>query len=478
MNNLSRLFVPLLVSVVAIGLAPETSEARNPVVKTGWQMPKAGAPGNAGPNDCDPQLLDQTNLRFGNCFNQNTLLLRLTGALDGQHPKNSFMGFLENIIDRKLLRAEDDTFTATPLFSNFIDLTLKRLLDDTDSTVVIDGVIYNQPKGTVDYDPNNFVYRPVTANTAGATWLGGYDAAPLLDACMDVPLVGSVCLNGYLYDVDNDFLPGIGGGRFFSYNHLNSSFSLLPQVNEDVESEFMTGSPASCVGAGCGVMGSVPAEHRDDDDGLEITLSMRNVIIDLLFEPPARWSLTDIASSTENYEPADDLSSYLKAYGQAELGTVELSLNIRLAADYNDSVEPAVIGIGIELQDVEFLSDFRFVFQKGPYCNNNLGTTETQPGTVGYTNPAARPFSNVTPFGPNYPGLISDTVTGTNPGAPLLQYFSMVPATRPTVASNDRGGSGIGRDRIGVGAAPYEFNPTDGPYSDNPNNCMRPADAC
>lgn len=477
MNSPRQYMLLLLALALAVGLLPEMAKADNPLVKPGWRIPKSNTPGNFTTNatNCDPQKLDaDTQLKFGDCFNQNTLLVRLTGALaPAPHPQNSMMQFIEDIVNRKLLRAEIGG-TPTTLFSNFLDLTLKRFLDGDTST-------------TIDYDPQTYLYRP-TNYPVPPTGAGGYEAAPLLDrTCVDIPLVGSVCLNGYLFDVD-----GEAGQVFFSYDPNNSTFSIRPQINDDVESEFMSGSPPVCSGAACGLTANLPVpdaeKKRDDDDGLQVQLSLRDVVVDLLFEPPAEWSLTDIPSTAANYVPEKDLSTYLKAYGKARLGTVNLTLNVRVAAAFNNTVQPHVIALGFEVQNVNFDSDFQFVFNKGPYCNNNLGTTSSG-APVGQ-----RPFNGAgTPnYTYLYAPLISDTVNNANPGNPALQYFARVASTYPTSTSRINptipgvnpggGGSGVGRDRIGVDAGPYQFErvPSTGKWymSDNPNNCRYPADAC
>ncbi len=469
----------LLGAVAAVTLAPAFAGADNPITRPGWGLPMAGGPGNLGGVSCDPadNPTNGANLPFGSCFNQNTLVVRLTGDISGAHPAGSIMEFAEQVVSDKLLQAQDSGGVPSQLFVNFLDLTLKRFLDSTDSTAPSTSAL--MPQGTIDYDPNTFLYAPVT-NAVGPWGDGGYDPLNLGLGCLAIPLVGDVCLNGYLYDVNNE-----AGQKFFSYyvggagDPLNPSFTIRPQANFDVESGWMNGNVCDDTdpNSPCGAEGNLDPTYRDDDDGLQVGIILNNVIVDLLFEPPAHWSLTDIANSATDYDPADDLSAYLKAYGQAELGQVKLTLNIRVAADYNNTVQPHTIAVGFELQNIEFLTDFQFIFQKGPYCNNNLGTTETNFGDVGLSNAAVRPFSNGS-YGaagtPLYGTYVSDVAAGNV----LLQYYSQTAATYPTVASNPNGGSGVGRDRIGVGAAPYEFDIANGRYSDNPNNCRRPADAC
>jgi hypothetical protein len=299
---------------------------------------------------------------------------------------------------------------------NFFDLVLKRMMTKSDA---------------LTYDPDTYLVRPAYPRDLLDHPYGGYDPEPIFDYCVDVPLVGPLCLHAFVWSVGEEYF-----GRVFDFSpFIEVNSRLLP--NEDVE----------------------------------ITVGLSTAFIDILYEPPAQWSLTDIASTTPNYEPQNDLSTYLKAYGSMIYSGLEAVFHLQ------PSMQSTELLLTLRTISKPLATDLNFDnFKKGPYCNNNLGTTETQPGTAGYLNPQLRPFAlNGTP---KYAGLISDTTSGTNPGIARLQYYATQPATRPTMASRANGGSGIGRDRIGVGAYPYEFSWIDGRYSDNPNNCLRPADAC
>ncbi len=505
MNRIRRYMLPLAATVLSLGLGAGVAQADNPLVRPAWSsgslnsnyagLPKAGAAGNAGGTDCNPALLDDdTKLQFGDCFNQSTLMLRLTGddGTLGSHPQGSLMRFLEDVVGAKLLRAEDNSNNPTPLFANFLDLTLKRFLDADTST-------------TIDYDATSFLYLPVTGANGVPTGRGGYEASPFLDrTCLDIPLVGSVCMHMYLFDVDNE-----AGAKFISYDYDNASFTVMPAANDDVESGNMDELTGVCdpsingANTPCGALGNLAAEYRDDDDGLQIQLQLNDVVADVLFEPPAEFSLTDVSNSSTDYVPADDLSTYLKAYGKLELGTIQLTLNIRVASSFNGDVQPHAVALGFELQNVDFQSNFQFVFNKGPYCNNNLGTTESNPGDPYRYNEDVRPFRD--DGSPNYPNLVSDITGG---GLILTDYFArkhgdwaaspvttvgittanvVAPAlhgngayTGATGQDYYAGGTGQGRDRIGVNSHPYQFEEFGGEWylSDNPNNCRRPADAC
>lgn len=488
MKSLRKVVVPLLTAVFAIAAVPEVVKADNPITRPKWPMPGQVAWGtDAAP--CDPNLKDaETQLDFGNCFNQNTLFVRLTGAQDPlQHPNGSMMKFVQDIVQDKLLRSSTNGSAPAATFASFLDLTLKRFLDADTAT-------------TIDYNAATYLYRPVTAATGPFSGInstigfGGYEASPLFDrTCLDIPLVGTVCLHGYLWDVDNEV-----GAKFFSYDYNTAAFQLSPEANADVESgpwsDPLTGLCTGAVipGTPCGptLNGQLAAPLRDDDDGLKVRLQLNNVKLDLFFEPPTDSTLTDVKNDPDSatYTPEDDLSNYLKAYGVAELGTIELIINLRVASNYNNSVQPHTIGVGFELQDVFFDSDFQFIFKKGPYCNNNLGTTESPAAGQTYTaNALERPFDNA--GAANYPGLVSDTNTNANPGPRTLSYMALDDGTWPNGGSSIAGtgtfadpyrggGSGAGRDKIGVNTSPYEYNDADERWSDNPNNCRRPADAC
>ena len=517
MNSIRNYGLSLFAAVLAVGLGSvavaEASSRLNPLVRPAWTgpeqanpsyiaLPMADSPGNEaidGGQNCQPDITDPlTDLSFGDCFNQNTLMLRLTGDLDGNHPTGSIMGFIENIVTDKLLQARDpDTDAPTDLFENFLDLTLKRFLNaDTEATL--------------DYDPNTFLYRPrgieyLDGDGVTQVGQGGYVPEAFLDrTCVDIPLVGTVCLHMYLFDNDNEL-----GQKFISYDYETSFLQVVPRVNEDVETGYMDlddqcdntmgGTEEPCGPKGPG--DELAAEWRDDDDGLQIELVLNRVEVDVLFEPPVDWDVEDRRHerSDPDYVPEEDLSNYLKAHGKLLLGQVRLALNLRIAAEYNSSVNPAAINLGFELQNVNFDSSFQFVFQKGPYCNNNLGTTETNFGDVARFNETERPFDNA--GAPNFPRLVSDVDPGT--GDVLERYFARfhgswngaaVPKFYPVDSTNFvdaivegdhwyAGGTGTGRARIGAHAvSPYQFEydaDDDIWYnSDNPNNCRRPADAC
>jgi hypothetical protein len=491
-------------------MLPVDAKADNPITRPRWRMPKAQTPGNfgGGSTACNPNLA-HTNLAFGDCFSQNTMFLRMTGAISPTpHPTNSMMYFLEDLVQEKLLRSRQGGSAPAATFATFLDLTLKRFLDANTNT-------------TIDYNPTSYLYRPVTAPTGPykpgdpgcvlealdntkcanrTVGTGGYEASALLDrTCIDIPLVGSVCLNGYLYDVNNDI-----GQVFFTYDYATATFGVRPLVNTDVESASMdtaglcTKVDPITLANPCGIQSNVPAAYRDDDDGLQVHIKLDKVKLDLFFEPPTdttgTLAISDVVNDTANatYDPAKDLSTYLKAYGVAELGTVDLYVAIRVAANYNNGVQPHTIGVGLELQSLSLDTDFQFVFQKGPYCNNNLGTTETRwaGNTYIYNDTAqgGRPFTTAGVGVARYAGLISDVAGGTVQRVYYAQHSLPVVQGIPHAASNMQatapigqyygGGSGIGRDRIGVGANPYEFNNTAKRWSDHPLNCKFPADAC
>ena len=120
---------------------------------------------------------------------------------------------------------------------------------------------------------------------------------------------------------------------------------------------------------------------------------------------------------------------------------------------------------------------FQFVFNKGPYCNNNLGTVSAKTYPDAWFTPFPYPITLPAPFTngvPLFPGLVSDA----DASGVLTTSYARVTAPYPHSGTSATGGSGAGRDALGVNAFAFEYNDASGRYSDNPNNCRRPADAC
>jgi hypothetical protein len=335
---------------------------------------------------------------------------------------------LQNVIAQDILGAD-----GTPghwRFRNFTDLLLKRAFSKP--------VLQSLP-----FDPNSYQY------TGSLSELGRIQ---LLDrVCIDIPLVGSACLNEFLYDVDNE--PGL---QVMDIGPVAASRTApwSTPVSEASPSENGTATISSLGG-----------------NLFEVTLKLNASQVDLLFEPPIDPMLKDIPNSSANYLPELDLSNYLKEYGHAQLGT---AFELKFLVDVPSSFDH----LDFMLRTFRYLdSDFQFVFLRGPFCNNNLGTTEGPLAGIPYRlNPLDRPFDSV--GNPLYSGLISDTESGVQGDGVLVEYDARDNWPYPHTVSNLSGGSGVGRDRIGVNSVPYSFDLAQGMFSDNPNNCARPADAC
>jgi len=437
-------------------------------------------------------------------MNHNQILLRLTGcefasrvtADDSRFPgiwQNGFcddgagnprhwfgsgMGFVEGIINDKLLGATAFGVVTGPggaaataiveedVFVNYVDLLFKRILDADTLTAL-------------DFDPNTFGYsdffNPVSggslptgldcqngfspavtdANCDGH--IGGYEPEPLISGtCINVPLVGDVCLNGYIQNTDefiefNDVGPFGGsnlttaqpvtvanaGGHMVSFDPfdpadpINSTHVFLAgKANRDFSFDAeLDGCDQAELVSNAQDCNDKP--WRDDDDGLAIQVKLTNLKLELLFEPahitsatgnrfevggpweatagapgPAEnnrhdtaLAITDVpdgvdpspssphrcpdGTTTDEYAPECDLSTYLKATGTATIPDFTLDLGLRIVSSYDGSgqVDPpgldasveaitgATINLGLEVQDIFLSTDFFLVLEAGPYCN-------------------------------------------------------------------------------------------------------------
>lgn len=165
--------------------------------------------------------------------------------------------------------------------------------------------------------------------------------------------------------------------------------------------------------------------YRDDDDGLYVELALTNFKLGLLFEPPMTNSAYGTSQETDNvyaagnedrhntalnlqdipengvaaatfpcpdgtsisvtdesspgYDPACDLSRYLKATGEATVPLVRLGASLRIVSAYNyfspvqqgySTVTGYSIILGFELQSLELDAQFQFNFFPGPYCTD------------------------------------------------------------------------------------------------------------
>lgn len=291
-------------------------------------------------------------------------------------------------------------------FVQYVDLLLKRIFD-------------GDPATPPDYDPSNYAYRPTTSPTGPYTGEertvgeGGYDPAPLLDrVCSDIPLTGTGCLHGFLWDVDQE--PG------------EVVFGYAP-----------TWTSAKVTGATRTTM--------------DVEVILEQVTYDMIYEPP--HDVYDIAATSPAYIAENDLSNYTKAFGKK--AGHELILRFRISSGDPRAWELVAFSRP-HVVDEPYMGSIRMQpfegLRPGPYCNANLATV-----------------AGLQPF----PGMVSDTVDGTTASAPITTFTSKVSYPYPHTASSEFGGSGVGRDRLGVNAPHFSYG-----GSDNAFNCMRPADAC
>jgi hypothetical protein len=326
---------------------------------------------------------------------------------------------IENALRDNLLAASGD-LPKKERFTNFLDLTFKQMFDSNTST-------------TVAYDLQTYRYLPVTGAT-GPFGEGGYEPYAFADQhCIDVPLVGSPCIHGYLVDIDAE-----SGARLFDYDVTQAVYQVyaLPPLN--------------------GI-----ARYAAD-------VTIYNARFDYLYQPPGDVSVVpgDVKNDGADYEPSGDLSAYVKAHGRAVYDKLSLRFVVLLA-------DATPTSIRFDLEQLA-LAEPALDLTAGPFCNNNLGTTSAD-----FADVTLRPFS---PTGlVNFAGLVSDTSTNANPGTPVDTYYSLVLSGYPAIGSNmnnssgtySGGGSGTGRDRLGLEAIPYSYG-----ISDHPENCKVPADAC
>ncbi len=435
-------------------------------------------------------------------MNRNQILVRITGceysarvtdtanawgdflcddgtATNPRHWVGSGMGFLENIVNEQLLAATADTSAfggvapydhldavAEPMFRNYVDIVLKRFLDaDTMTPVDFDPATFRMvdhfnPSTTVPVGLDcTGAAAPTTQDTNCDGVQGGWEFGPfglLSLGCVALPVIGDVCVNTYLINVDPNqrkaFSPtgttyqtaGLGsvpGGTlvnniaaplvsFDSYDRNNQATTShlfiagQAQYGKSFDAEIVgCDGPIlsiNATGAGCNAN-----SYRDDDDGLYVELALTNFKLGLLFEPPFTDSAYGVSSEStsfwgagadarhsqalnirdipENgvatasfpcpdgtaitvtdetsldYDPACDLSRYLKATGEASIPLVRIGASLRIVSTYNyfatgDTGPQTTTGysitLGLELQSLELDAQFQFAFFAGPYCTD------------------------------------------------------------------------------------------------------------
>lgn len=489
----------LAVAALAVGLLlpAQRAEAVPPVLDPAGTVANAGF--NARPNNASPIYMNRNQIlvritgceysaRVTNVSNPWTDLLCDDGS--GTNPRHwigSGMGFVENIVNEQLLAATADTSTfggvapydhldpvAEPMFRNYVDLVLKRILDADTLT-------------PVDFDPATFRmvdhFNPSTTLPVGLTCTGaaaptardtncdgvegGWEFGPfslLSLGCVALPVIGDVCVNTYLINVDPNQrkqfgAPGLyplgttyqtAGGdavpaltwvnniaaplvSFDSYdpnNQATTSHLFIAgqaQYGKSFDAEIL-GCDGPILSAESGTAGDKMCNansYRDDDDGLYVELALTNFKLGLLFEPPFTDSaygtsaeslsvygaganhrhsqvrnirdipengvaaatfpcpdgtaITVVDESSTDYDPACDLSRYLKATGEAMIPLVRVGASLRIVSTYNyfapvDTGPQTTTGysitLGLELQSLELDAQFQFAFFAGPYCTD------------------------------------------------------------------------------------------------------------
>lgn len=474
--------------VAAIMLSSQSAQADALIVRPGGSINSIGNHNDRG----------DVNTIY---MNRNQLLIRITGCEYGarvtnvynpwndtycddgngnpRHWTGSGMGFIESIVNDKLLGAETDVTTLNgyspalhvqyttalsnangnePIFRNYVDLLLKRLLDGDTLTAL-------------DFDRTTFRYvdtfnPAITASalnsgprrlydTNGDGVEGGWEISPVLSGtCLAIPFIGDVCLNMYLVNVEHTITinafpatygtgvsamsvpavvnnigaPMINFDSFDFQNQFNTSHLFLasePKREFSFDDELQGCDTAELLTS---IVNCNDNPYRDDDDGLYVEIKLTNVELGTLFEPPFTeaamgtsaevfwdgtavnpaasndlrhsfaFNITDIPESgagnfpcpdgtvlaltdgedDPNYDPACDLSTYLKATGVVQIPQLTLGLGLRIVSSYAnganapatgpESVTGASQNIGIEFQSLFFDAQFSYNLNPGPFC--------------------------------------------------------------------------------------------------------------
>ena len=295
--------------------------------------------------------------KFANSPMSMTLALRLTGDLNANHPQDSMYGFIQRIVNSLLKSGSGAPYSTVPYLENYLDLTLKRFMDADTST-------------HVDFDTDTFVHSNVDTNGDGIA--NGWEPKPLLSGtCLNVPLVGEVCVNMYLYDIDTAHAPN---GNIIKYDYNTSDFKIYQNERSDYEE---SGVAASSVGFSSD-------NPRSDDDSLDVDVTLNDVQVDVFFEPPHADQITSGTASHQGpvkdwsafkdesyYTPATDLSNYLKAWGRLIIPTLRMTIGLRILSSYNDEVYPRVVALGFTLKELHLDANLQLVLHDGPYCTTS-----------------------------------------------------------------------------------------------------------
>ena len=264
--------------------------------------------------------------------------IKLTGRYSTTPPAGTFMYVFETL-GGGLLKSN--------AMVNYVDVILRKALDGDTST-------------PVEYDEDGDFH-----------YISGYEAKALIDRqCLDV-MVQTICFSMYVADVNGD-------GRIVSYDPNNSNTYLHFRAS--------TGNDGN---------------ERTKDDYIYMEVSLANVAVDVLIEPPLNSELDP--SESLNYlcsdqvpghpiygcipsdpddpsKPAnsDDvprvLDYYVKAWTVAQVNQIKMRVGIQLqSVFYPDQGEVSKIGFNLESINIE--GDFQMTLNRGPFCDDPGGDT-------------------------------------------------------------------------------------------------------
>lgn len=267
---------------------------------------------------------------------RDTVALRLTGP-SGCNPATGICDTTKGL--GKVSQLITDVIRDQTLV-NWLDVTIRSALDGNTDTAVT-------------YNDNTWAYT------------GGYEPDRLVTTCTSIPLMGNVCINLLIDEVDT-----VSDNLIFEYAPASSVVYL--DSNSQVDNLSHTG-----------------------DDTLDIVAALRNITIDLRIQPPATIT-TDtcdgenvsscINNATQNtaapcvgtvgyfetprtpYVPEDDASAQLAAYAKATIPYVDLTASVRLTADYNDAIHPHIKKIGLGLSSISLGLGISLNLNSGPFC--------------------------------------------------------------------------------------------------------------
>ncbi len=262
--------------------------------------------------------------------------LKLTGSYSIAPPAGTFMYVVETL-GGGLLQSN--------AMVNYIDVIVRKALDGDTST-------------PVEYDSEGDFH-----------YISGYESRALIDRqCLNV-LVQTICFSMYVADVNGD-------GKIVSYDPNNA--------NTYLHFRGSTGSDGL---------------ERTKDDYMYLEVSLADVSVDVLIEPPLNSEL-DPAESL-NYLCSDEISGqpiagcipadpndpskpanaddvprvldyYVKAWTVAQVNQIKMNIGIQLqSVFYPDQGEVSKIGFNLENLDIE--GDFQMILHPGPFCDDTGG---------------------------------------------------------------------------------------------------------